>query len=69
MAEFGGSASATTTTTTAYDAVITADEVNLLVYRYLEESSLRHSAFVFANEYACLPAAPALTLLAQIALG
>ena len=28
----------------------TSDEVNYLIYRYLEESGLRHSAFMLANE-------------------
>jgi len=29
---------------------ITSDEVNLLVYRYLQENALEHSAFTFAHE-------------------
>lgn len=29
---------------------ITSDEVNLLVYRYLQESGFVHSAFSFAHE-------------------
>ena len=29
---------------------ITSDEVNFLVYRYLQESGFTHSSFVFFNE-------------------
>ena len=30
--------------------MITSEELNLLIYRYLLESGFKHSAFTFANE-------------------
>lgn len=31
---------------------LTSNEVNFLIYRYLQESGFKHSAFSFANEAA-----------------
>ena len=45
-----GSAATATTAGAGRNLTVTSDEINLLVYRYLQESGFVHTAFAFAHE-------------------